>query len=278
MSDKAQDSKTDRDSGAMAGSGAGDAAHTSEIPRISDGAKDAKPVTDKGRPRPAASKSGTAKGSSNSAKTSNPTKSPNATKKPAAPGDSSTGRPLSASDYARATARSPSTTAVIPAVKTERQGSSVPKTVAPNKNRQQPAQKTSPMPMTESPGTDARGGRAATLRMSYIEPWSVTRMAFAISVAMMIVGVVAVAIFWVVLDVTGVWEQIDGSVTTVLSDDSSSFRITDYLGFGRLVGLSLVVSALNVIIMTILATIAAHLYNLAAQLLGGFEVTYTSQD
>ena len=118
----------------------------------------------------------------------------------------------------------------------------------------------------------------ATLRLSYVEPWSVTRMAFAISVAMMIVSVVAVAIFWVVLEVSGVWNQIDGSVTSVLSDDTSTFRITDYLGFGRLVGLSLVLSALNVVIMTGLATIAAHLYNLAAQLLGGFQVTYTSQD
>ena len=103
-------------------------------------------------------------------------------------------------------------------------------------------------------------------------------MAFAISVALMIVAVVAVAIFWLVLEALGIWDQIDGSVTTVLSDDSTSFSITDYLGFGRLVGLALVLSALNVLITTVLATIAAHLYNLAAQLLGGFQVTFTSQD
>ena len=124
----------------------------------------------------------------------------------------------------------------------------------------------------------AAGGRAASLRISHVEPWSVTRMAFAISVALMIVAVVAVAIFWLVLEALGIWDQIDGSVTTVLSDDSTSFSITDYLGFGRLVGLALVLSALNVLITTVLATIAAHLYNLAAQLLGGFQVTFTSQD
>ncbi|MBC7596370.1 MAG: DUF3566 domain-containing protein [Kineosporiaceae bacterium] len=168
---------------------------------------------------------------------------------------------MTARDYARTTAQSPSTTAVIPAVKAE---------------REEPTGR----PMTAAPGqlAESRSGRAATLRLSYVEPWSVTRMAFAISVAMMIVAVVAVAIFWVVLDVTGVWDQIDGSVTSVLSDNTSSFRITDYLGFTRLVGLSLVLSALNVVIATVLATIAAHLYNLAAQLLGGFEMTYTSED
>ena len=33
-------------------------------------------------------------------------------------------------------------------------------------------------------------------------------------------------------------------------------------------------SAINVVVMTVLATVAAHLYNLAAQLLGGIEVTF----
>lgn len=237
----------------MPGSGAGDAAHTASIPRIEREAE-----TDKGRPR-----------SASATTTSSPS-----TEKSEQADDGPAGRPLTASDYARTTSQSPSTTAVIPAVKAEREATPMPKTVAPSKKqhtREEPAP--SSMQMSES-----RGGRAATLRLSYIEPWSVTRMAFAISVAMMIVAVVAVAIFWVVLDVSGVWNQIDGSVTSVLSDDTSSFRITDYLGFGRLVGLALVLSAMNVVIMTALATIAAHLYNLAAQLLGGFQVTYTSQD
>jgi hypothetical protein len=39
------------------------------------------------------------------------------------------------------------------------------------------------------------------------------------------------------------------------------------------IGLTLVLSAVNVVLMTALATIAAHLYNLAAQLMGGVEVT-----
>ena len=37
-------------------------------------------------------------------------------------------------------------------------------------------------------------------------------------------------------------------------------------------------SAINVILMTALATIAAYLYNLAAQLLGGIEVTFAEDD
>jgi len=165
-----------------------------------------------------------------------------------------TGRTLTAADYAKTTNPSPSTTAVIPAVKDE-----------PRASRQ--------MTFSESEAH----GRRASLRLTRIEPWSVTRLAFAISVAMMIVGVVAVTIFWLVLEATGVWDQINDSVTSVLSDDSSTFSITDYLGFGRMVGLTLVLSAINVVLMTALATIGAHLYNIAADLLGGIEVTFSEE-
>ena len=75
----------------------------------------------------------------------------------------------------------------------------------------------------------------------------------------------------------GVWDQINESFTSVLSDDTSSFNITDYFGFWRVIGLTLVLSAVNVVIMTALATIGAHLYNLAAQLMGGVEVTFAEE-
>ena len=161
------------------------------------------------------------------------------------------GRTLTAADYARTMKPSPSTTSVIPAVKDD------------------PVEEVEPQPAVVSTG------RRASLRLNHIEPWSVARISFAISVAMMIVGVVAMTIFWVVLNVAGVWDQVNEAVTSVLSDDSSSFDITDYLGFGRLIGLTLVLSAINVVLMTVLATIGAHLYNLAAQVLGGVEVTFS---
>ncbi|MDR7085509.1 hypothetical protein J2X11_000348 [Aeromicrobium panaciterrae] len=163
-------------------------------------------------------------------------------------------RPLTAADYARTTTPSPATTSVIPAVKDE------------------------PLAAAPAAAPAVASNRQASLRLNHIEPWSVARIAFAVSVAMMIVGVVAMTIFWVVLNVAGVWDQVNEAVTSVLSDDSSSFDITDYLGFWRLIGLTLVLSAINVVLMTALATIGAHLYNLAAQVLGGVEVTFGEEN
>ena len=166
--------------------------------------------------------------------------------------------PIEASRPAKS---SPATTAVIPAAKDQPRKSAKPQT--PTKQAQR-----TPPPASQS-------GRRASLRLVHVEPWSVTRLAFVVSVAMMIVAVVAVSIFWLVLSFTGVWGQINDSVTSVLSDVGGTFDIKDYLGFGRLFGLTLVLSAINVVLMTALATIGAHLYNLAAQLLGGLEVTFS---
>ncbi len=198
----------------------------------------------------AAAKKATTKGAgSSSAKKSS---SPSArSDSPAKPKES----PMTARDYARTTGGGVDSTSVIPAVRDE------PKTAAPA-----PA-------VTPASGSE----RSARLRLVHIEPWSVTRLAFVVSVALMIVSVVAVAIFWLVLDLAGVWESLNGTITNVLSDGEAGFDLTDYLGLGRLLGLTLLLSAINVIVMTMIATIAAHLYNLAAQLLGGVDVTFSDQ-
>lgn len=264
------------------GSAAGDAAPTQAIPRIAKPGADAKstpakkaaakPVadatpnpakkaappassqTDKGRSRPPAAASGPARpGVSAQA-------SPEAAKRVVEPVDSRTGRPLTAADYARTTKQSPETTSVIPAYKD-----------AAKDDKRAPSTSASLAP------TPTGSGRRASLRLTHIEPWSVTRLAFAISVAMMIVAVVAATVFWVVLHVIGVWDQINESFTTVLGDESASFNVTDYFGLGRVLGLTLVLSAVNVVLMTALATVGAHLYNLAAQLMGGVEVTFAEE-
>jgi hypothetical protein len=116
--------------------------------------------------------------------------------------------------------------------------------------------------------------RKARLRVTRIDPWSVMKMAFALSIALAIVTVVAVAIVWSVLDAAGVWESINTTVGTVLSeDDQSSFDITDYVGTSRVLGLTTIIAAANVVLLTAIATLGAFLYNLAAALLGGLEVT-----
>ncbi len=116
--------------------------------------------------------------------------------------------------------------------------------------------------------------RRARLRAVRLDPWSVMKMAFALSIALAIVTVVAVFIVWTVLDSAGVWDSINSSVDTVVdADGGEGFDIQQWVGRGRVMGVTLLVSVANVVLLTALATLAAFVYNLAAALLGGFEVT-----
>lgn len=180
--------------------------------------------------------------------------------------------PLSRQEYAHTTGDAPDSTAMIPI-----QGASG--ADGPGDPTEAIAPVEAPPPVAEAPPQaasrpPARSGRSV-LRLRRVEPYSITRLAFVVSVALMIVTSLAAAIFWLVLAVTGVWGEINQSVAALLSDDSASFDITDYLGFTQVVGGTLLVSGINVILMTALATVGAHLYNLTAALLGGVEVTFT---
>lgn len=125
---------------------------------------------------------------------------------------------------------------------------------------------------TTAPEGPARP-RRARLRIVRVDPWSVMKFAFAMSIALAIITVVAVAIVWAVLGAAGVWDSINSSVATVLSDTDATFDVTDYVGLGRVLGLTMIVAVADVILITAIATLGAFLYNLAAALLGGLEVT-----
>jgi len=141
------------------------------------------------------------------------------------------------------------------------------------------AKATRPGPATDprtAPTTTSRPRgrpRRARLRLVRVDPWSVMKIAFALSIALAIVTVVAVSIVWAVLGAAGVWDSINSSVAVVLSDNSSDFDIRDYVGMGRVVGLTMIVAAADVILITAIATLGAFLYNLAATMLGGLELT-----
>ncbi|MCW2746859.1 MAG: hypothetical protein JWP10_1, partial [Nocardioidaceae bacterium] len=70
--------------------------------------------------------------------------------------------------------------------------------------------------------------REARLTMISVNPWSVTKIAFALSIAIAVVTFVAVSILWVVLGVFGVDDAINSSVG-LLSDDANAFNINDYV-------------------------------------------------
>ena len=136
-----------------------------------------------------------------------------------------------------------------------------------------------PAPAREATGrpssAPARGSRRARLRLSRVDPWSVMKTSFLLAIAFGIVTVVSVFMVWSVLSAAGVWSSINNTVSDTLSsgNNTSTFNIEDYLGMSRVLGFTMLVSVIDVILITAIATLGAFLYNMAASLLGGIEVT-----
>lgn len=138
------------------------------------------------------------------------------------------------------------------------------------------AGKTDVPPPPVVPGPPApRQVRQARLRLVQVEPWSVMKASFLLSVAVGIVTVVAVAIVWGVLGAAGLWDSINSIIQESLGDtDGAPFDVENYLGTSRVLGFTMIVAVADVVLITAIATLGAFLYNLAATLVGGIEVTF----
>jgi hypothetical protein len=132
-----------------------------------------------------------------------------------------------------------------------------------------PSEKTERRPIGRAP-------RRARLRLTRIDPWSVMKTSFLLSIALGVVTIVSVFIVWSVLGAAGVWDSINQTVQDIVGgQDTSSFDITDYIGMSRVMGFTMIVAVIDVVLMTAVATLGAFLYNMAAALLGGIDVTLT---
>jgi cobalamin biosynthesis Mg chelatase CobN len=121
--------------------------------------------------------------------------------------------------------------------------------------------------------------RRAQLRLDRVEPWSVMKFSFLISLVGWIVLVIAVSVLYFVLSKLGVFTSIEhtvGLVTTSKSKPGSD--AAGWFKASRILGYTMLVGAINVVLMTALATIGAVLYNLVTLLAGGIEVTLRESD
>lgn len=135
-------------------------------------------------------------------------------------------------------------------------------------------------PQGRGPATTAgmpAGGRARRVKLtvSRIDPWSAMKMSFLISVALGIAGVVMVAVLWMILSGMGVFSEVNRLIGEVIQDAENPFDLMDFVGFGRVLSLSIVIGVIDVILMTALSTLGAFLYNICSSLVGGLQLTLT---
>ncbi|MFZ1362492.1 MAG: DUF3566 domain-containing protein [Candidatus Nanopelagicales bacterium] len=125
-------------------------------------------------------------------------------------------------------------------------------------------------PTNVAPGTKTRRARLFVTRL---EPYSVAKSAFVLSLSLAVIIIVATILMWLMLSLSGTFDVINSTVDDIGGEGASAFDIFSFVSFGRIVGLALVIAAFEIVLTTVLATIFAAIYNATVTFTGGVEVT-----
>lgn len=120
-----------------------------------------------------------------------------------------------------------------------------------------------------------RGGpRKARVLVSRVDPWSVLKIGFLLSIALGIMVVIAVYIIWNALNGLGLFALINSWLER-LFDGQQVLNIQELLELNKVMSAAILISVVNVVLITALTTIAAFLYNTVSSVVGGIYVTLT---
>jgi hypothetical protein len=121
--------------------------------------------------------------------------------------------------------------------------------------------------------------RSALLSLQRVEPMSVMKFSFLISLVGWVVVFVAVAVIYFTLSKLGVFAKIEQTVGLVtFNKNHPGSNASSWFSASRVLEYTALVCTINAILFTALATVGATLYNLVTSLTGGIEVTLRESD
>jgi len=119
-----------------------------------------------------------------------------------------------------------------------------------------------------------RTARQAHLTVARVEPWSVMKFSFVVSLVAFVILFVAVSVLYGALAGLGVFDSLQRVVSDVTSSQGSGgVNAKAWFSASRVLGYTALLGSLNIVLITAMSTIGAVVYNLTSRLVGGVEVT-----
>ena len=119
-----------------------------------------------------------------------------------------------------------------------------------------------------------RTARQAHLTVARVEPWSVMKFSFVVSLVAFVILFVAVSVLYAVLSALGLFDSLQHVVSSVTSSQNSAgVNAKAWFSASKVLGYTALLGSLNIVLITAMATIGAVVYNLTSRLVGGVEVT-----
>jgi hypothetical protein len=107
-----------------------------------------------------------------------------------------------------------------------------------------------------------------------VEPWSVMKFSFVVSLVAFVILFVAVSLLYGALDGLGVFDSLQRLVSSLTSSQGSvGVNASKWFSASRVLGYTALLGSLNIVLITAMSTIGAVVYNLTSRLVGGVEVT-----
>ncbi|MFC0582485.1 DUF3566 domain-containing protein [Micrococcoides hystricis] len=119
--------------------------------------------------------------------------------------------------------------------------------------------------------------RKARLLISKVDPWSVLKMSFLLSVALGIITVVCAVALWTIMDLSGIFDRINELLGQVLGSeaDGQGFEVQSLVSLGQVASVATIIAVINVVLLTAISMLIALAYNISSSLVGGIGVTLT---
>jgi hypothetical protein len=119
-----------------------------------------------------------------------------------------------------------------------------------------------------------KSARQAHLTISRVEPWSVMKFSFVVSLVAFVILFVAVSVLYGALSGLGVFDSLQRVVSSLTSSQASTgVNAKAWFSASRVLGYTALLGSLNIVLITAMSTIGSVVYNLTSRLVGGVEVT-----